>query len=77
MRTELRLAFRAEQHAWCLEKNGQAIARFNTKADAVTAGQIRGHTLESMGGEAHLVVYRQDGTVEAEYDYGNATQQAG
>jgi hypothetical protein len=74
MRVELHMAFHAEDHAWCLERNGKAIAHFNTKADAITAGQIRGHTLESMGGETHLVVHRQDGSVEAEYSYGDAQQ---
>jgi len=55
--------------AWHIQRDGQSLVAFNTKADAVVAGQLHGRKLASQGGNALLVLHREDGSIETEYRY--------
>jgi hypothetical protein len=55
--------------AWHIQRDGQSLAAFSTKADAVMAGQLHGRKLASQGGNALLVLHREDGSIETEYRY--------
>jgi hypothetical protein len=55
--------------AWHIERDGKSLVAFNTKADALVAGQLHGRTLASEGGSALLVLHREDGSIETEYRY--------
>lgn len=55
--------------AWHIKRDGQSLVAFNTKADAVVAGQLHGRKLASQGGNALLVLHHEDGSIETEYRY--------
>ncbi|WP_395684470.1 DUF2188 domain-containing protein [Dokdonella sp.] len=55
--------------AWHIQRDGRSLVAFNTKADAVVAGQLHGRKLASEGGNALLVLHREDGSIETEYRY--------
>ena len=55
--------------AWHIQRDGRSLVAFNTKADAVVAGQLHGRKLASQGGNALLVLHREDGSIETEYRY--------
>jgi hypothetical protein len=63
--------------AWHIQRNGESLVAFNTKADAVVAGQLHGRKLASQGGNALLVLHREDGSIETEYRYRCDPRRAG
>jgi hypothetical protein len=63
--------------AWHIKRDGQSLVAFNTKADAVVAGQLHGRKLASQGGNALLVLHREDGSIETEYRYRCDPRRAG
>jgi hypothetical protein len=54
------------EHDWRLEQDGELLVRFDYKDDAIREGRRRAYVCEMDGGLAHLVVHRQDGTIEHE-----------
>jgi hypothetical protein len=55
--------------AWHIQRDGQSLVAFSTKADAVVAGQLHGRKLASQGSNALLVLHHEDGSIETEYRY--------
>ncbi len=56
---------------WHLEYEGGSIGAFNTKADGIVAGHIRGRRLQESGTDTQLVAHHEDGSIESEYSYGD------
>ena len=59
-----------EDDRWHLKRDGKSVADYDTKQEAVGAGEERGHAHWNKGEPAQLVVHRQDGSIEKEYTYG-------
>jgi hypothetical protein len=69
VRFVMHVVYEALPGAWHIQRDGQSLVAFNTKADAVVAGQLHGRKLASQGGNALLVLHREDGSIETEYRY--------
>ncbi|NAS22162.1 DUF2188 domain-containing protein [Herbidospora sp. NEAU-GS84] len=52
---------------WQVKKDGNVLATFNLKTDAVSHGQ----QLAKANMPSQLVIYLKDGTIEKEYTYGS------
>jgi hypothetical protein len=51
------------------------VGAFNTKADAVVAGQMRARRRGAFALDVRLITYAADGAVDMEYRYGEASRQ--
>ena len=71
----MHLVHRKADGKWHLEHVGRSIFAFDTKDEAVDAGQTRGHRLREVGTTAQLVIHREDGSLETEFTYGEDPQE--
>jgi hypothetical protein len=71
----MHLVHRNTDDRWHLQHLGRSIFAFDTKEQAIDAGQTRGHHLSEVGTNAQLVIHRQDGSIENEFIYGEDPHQ--
>jgi hypothetical protein len=65
------LVHRNADARWHITLEGQDVAAFGTKEEALREGEARGHRDWTKGNPAQLVIHRQDGSIERESTYGN------
>jgi hypothetical protein len=71
----MHLVHRRADGKWHLEHLSRSIFAFDTKDEALDAGQTRGHRLHEVGTAAQLVIHREDGSIENEFTYGEDPQE--
>jgi len=59
-----------EGHWRITDEHGEALGKFETKAEAALMAKQKAATRESAGESVHVTVYNEDGTVDASLDYG-------
>jgi hypothetical protein len=57
---------------WILEEEGGSeLGTFETKDEAIKAGQKRGRGSQQRAQDAQVIIHHQDGSIETEYTYGH------
>lgn len=68
-RSLLRILYDDMNAEWRLDVDGEAMASFQDRRDALNEGWRRGDILLTQGRHARLIVHTKDGSIEAEFPY--------
>lgn len=56
---------------WNVTSDGEVVSSHRTKQVAVDNAAQKGRGIEQRGGEAQVVIHKQDGVIQSERTYGN------
>lgn len=56
---------------WDVTSGGEVVSSHRTKQVAVDSAAQKGRGVERRGGEAQVVIHKQDGVIQSERTYGN------